>query len=326
MDTRSREAVIAEEYLRTYGRKDLLADWDFMAELIRLCGEINEQPYEIPEVKMISAEELDQYSHKLTTPMEKGTLNGVETFFVNCREDNTNSVTVIYFHGGGFVFQAKYEHLAFVNYLAGQSDCKVIFPVYPMAPNYTYEQAYEIMIQYYQTVLEDTDPSSVILMGDSAGGGMAFSLTKQLRDRGLPLPAQLILISPELDATMRNPEIDARKLDEIDPMLTHSFYLASEAWAGGTPLDHPYLSPMYGDLSGLPPITLYVGTREMLWPDAEQFREIAKEQGVALDYREWPGMNHCFCIYPIPEAIESQHQMIGMINDLDKRLKEKTRT
>jgi len=317
---RSKEAVIAEDFLRTYGRKDLLADWDFMAELIQMCGQINEQPYEVPEIKMIGAEELSQYSHPLVTPMEKATVHGVESFLVNFKEDNANRVTVIYFHGGGYVFQAKYEHLALVNYLAGQTDCKVYFPVYPMAPNYSFVQAYEIMLDYYKGILEHTDPSSILFMGDSAGGGMALSLAKQLRDKGLPLPAGVILISPALDASMSNPEIDARNLAEIDPMLTHSFYLASEAWAAGEPLNHPYVSPMYGNLKGLPPMTLYVGTREMLWPDAQKFRELAAEQGVDLDYREWPGMNHCFCIYPIPEAIEAQKEIIGMINELDRKL------
>lgn len=323
MDQRSKEAIIAEEFLRTYGRKDLLADWDFMAELIQMCEKINEQPYEVPEIKMIGAEELSQYSHPLTMPMEKRIVCEVESFLINFKENNSNKVTVIYFHGGGYVFQAKYEHLALVNYLAGQTDCKVLFPVYPMAPNYSFKQSYEIMVKYYKSILEHTDPSSIMFIGDSAGGGMALSLTKQLRDGGLPMPARVILISPALDASMSNPEIDARDLAEIDPMLTHSFYLASEAWAAGKPLNHPYVSPMYGDLKGLPPMTLYVGTREMLWPDAEKFRELAAEQGVDLDYREWPGMNHCFCIYPIPEAIETQHEMIDIINRLDRELRDK---
>lgn len=321
MDCRSREAIIAEDFLRTYGRKDLLADWDFMAELIKLCREINEKPYDVPEIKMIGAEELAHLSHPLTAPMERRTLSGVESYLFNFKENNTNGVTVIYFHGGGYVFQGKYEHLALSSYLAEQADCKVLFPVYPMAPNYSFAEAYEIMIGYYRSVLEHTDPASIIFAGDSAGGGMALSLAMQLRDRGLPLPAQLILISPALDAAMDNPEIDARNLAEIDPMLTHSFYLSSQAWAAGEPLTHPYVSPLYGDLRGLPPMVLYVGTREMLWPDAEKFRDRAAEQGAELDYREWPGMNHCFCIYPIPEAIASQHEIIDMIVELDRKLK-----
>lgn len=313
MDIRSREAVIAENFLREFGRKDLLADWDFMAALIEQCRAINDLPYEVPEIKMIGAEELEEFRHPLSMPMEKQTVRGVETFFVN-REGGP--VTVIYFHGGGYVFQAKYEHIAFVHSIADRSGCKVIFPVYPLAPKYSFEDAYDIMVDFYREVLESTDPGSILFMGDSAGGGMALSLTMQLRDRGLHLPAKLILISPSLDSAMNNPEIDARDLQNIDPMLTHSFYLASQAWAAGQPLTHPCVSPMFGDLKGLPPMTLYVGTREMLWPDAQKFRDLAAEQGVELDYREWPGMNHCFCIYPIPEAVESQREIAEMIREM----------
>lgn len=321
MDVRSKEAIIAEEFLRTNGRKDLLADWEFMAALIAQCEQINDLPYEIPEIKMIGAAELEPFSRDVTAPLEKRIIHGVETILFNHKADNTNGMTVVYFHGGGYVFQAKYEHLGFAERFAAATDCKVIFPVYPLAPKYTYEDSYCAMIAFYRSLLKDRDADSIVFIGDSAGGGMALSLTKQLRDQGIPMPGKVILISPALDASMQNPEIDARNLPEIDPMLTHSFYLASEAWAAGTPLDHPYISPMYGDLTGLPPITVYVGTREMLWPDSQKFCVLAKEQGVEIDYREWPGMNHCFCIYPIPEGIATQDEMIDMIRALDAERK-----
>lgn len=321
MDHRSREAILAEDFLRNHGRKDLLADWDFMADLIRQCEWINDLPYEVPEIKMIEAEELKEYRQPLNMSMKKRIIHGVETFLINVKEDNKNGMTVVYFHGGGYVFQAKYEHIEMAHALAEGADCKVVFPVYPMAPKYPHEDSYRAMIAFYRSLLKDRDPASIVFIGDSAGGGMALSLAKQLRDLEIPLPAKLILISPALDASMTNPEIEKRDLQEIDPMLTHSFYLASQAWANGKPLDNPVISPMYGDLTGLPPITLYVGTREMLWPDAEKFRSLAGEQGVEIDYREWEGMNHCFCVYPIPEALESRREMIEMIGELDAKLK-----
>lgn len=323
MDVRSKEAIIAEEFLRTNGRKDLLADWDFMANLIAQCELINDLPYEVPEIKMISAPELADFSRDVKQPLEKRIIHGVETIRFNWKTDNSNAVTVVYFHGGGYVFQAKYEHLAFAERMAEETDCKVLFPVYPLAPKYSYQDSYRAMIAFYRSLLKNTDPASIVFIGDSAGGGMALSLTKQLRDCGLPVPGKVILISPSLDASMQNPEIDARNLAEIDPMLTHSFYLASEAWAAGTPLDHPDISPMYGDLTGLPPITVYAGTREMLWPDAQKFCALAAEQGVNIDYREWQGMNHCFCIYPIPEGIAAQNEMMDMVRELDAQLKKK---
>lgn len=313
MDNRSREAIIAENFLRTNGRKHLLADWDYMRALIAQCEQINDMPYQVPEERMIGAEELKSLFYPITLGFERRIIHGVETFLFNHRAENADGVTVVYFHGGGYVFQAKYEHLAFADRIAAQADCRVVFPVYPLAPKYSFQESYRAVTALYRSLLKDTDPGSIVFMGDSAGGGMALSLAKQLRDASLPLPARLILISPALDITMENPEIDARGLAEIDPMLTHSFLLASQAWAAGEALDHPYLSPMYGDLTGLPPITLYAGTREMLWPDAQKFCVLAAEQGVKIDYREWEGMNHCFCIYPIPEAFAVQDEIISML-------------
>lgn len=324
MDSRSREAVIAEEYIRVNGVKHQLQDKATMAAVLKLCEKANDKPYEIPQIKMVGAEELAEYSHDIQLEFKKRIIYGVETFLVNYKENNASDVTVIYFHGGGYVFQAQYEHLAFVDKMALETDCKVFFPVYPLAPKYTYEESYRAVLAQYQSILKTTDPASIIFMGDSAGGGMALGLAKRLRDAGLPMPAQLILISPWMDVRNNHPEIEARGLEEVDPMLTGNYAMAGAAWAAGLPLDDPRVSTMYGNLKDLPPITLYIGTRDMLWPDAEKFRGLAAEQGVEIDYREWPGMNHCFCIYPIPEALQAQKEIFAMVDELDRTLKNKT--
>ena len=138
----------------------------------------------------------------------------------------------------------------------------------------------------------DAAHESLVLMGDSAGGAIALALTQYLKKNSLPMPGRLILISPWLDARCDNPQIDELGIEAIDPMLTKQFYLAAQYWADGLPLDDPLISPAYGPLDGLPPITLYTGTREIFWPDAVKFNEKAKRCGADVDYREWDGMNH----------------------------------
>ena len=320
MKSRSKEAVIAEEYLWSHGRKRVLTTEEGMSAVLALCEEINDIPYTIPQRKLIAAEELSPFSLDIAAKMEKRLIYGVETFLVNHAEHNAGGVTVIYFHGGGYVNQPHYEHLALVDRIAVESDCRAIIPLYPLAPKYTCKESYSAIVALYKSILKTTDPASVIFMGDSAGGGMALGLAKYLRDHDLPQPAKLILISPWLDVQYNHPEIAQRGLEEVDPMLTVNFAMAGKAWAHDLPLDDPQVSPMYGSLKNLPPIVLYTGTREILWPDAEKFRELAREQGVDIDYREWAGMNHCFCLYPIPEAIETQNEMIEMVTHLSEEL------
>lgn len=318
---RSREAVIAEEYLWSHGRKALLAQEEGMASVLALCEKINDLPYELPGQKLIAAEELSAYSHALADDMEKRLIYGVETFLVNHRENPASGVTLVYLHGGGYVNQPYYEHLALISRLADETGCRAVFPLYPLAPKYTCQESYRAVTALYRSLLKTTDPGSILLMGDSAGGGMALGLAQQLRDQGLPQPAELILISPWLDVRCNNPEIGTLQLEEKDPMLTANFAMAGRAWAGGLPMDDPQVSPMFGSLRDLPPITLYTGTRELLWPDARRFAQMAREQGADLDYREWPEMNHCFPLYPIPEAVKAQDEMIEMIRRLDRGLR-----
>lgn len=318
METRSREAVIAEEYMWNHGRKRLLAQKEGMAAALTLCERINDLPFQLPGQKIIAAEELSAFSHQLSENIEKRLIYGMETFLFNYREDNVDAPKIIYFHGGGYVNQPYYEHFALVDRLAAESGCRAVMPLYPLAPKYTCEESYRAVLSLYQSILKTADPASVMFIGDSAGGGMALGLAKYLRDHGIPQPAELILISPWLDVRCDNPEIGAQKLEEKDPMLTENFAMAGAAWAAGLPLDDPQVSPMYGSLRDLPPITLYSGTRELLWPDARKFVELAKAQKVEIDYREWTDMNHCFCLYPIPEAIETQNEMIGRIRRLNE--------
>lgn len=322
MDTRSKEAILAEEDIRVNGMKNQLKSPAAMAAMLKICKKANDKPFEIPTLRMVGTDELAAYRHEITQEFKKRIIYGVETFLVNHKKDNASAVTVIYFHGGGYIFQAQYEQVAFADRLAAETDCKVVFPVYPLAPKYTWEESYHAVTALYQDMIKTIDPASIVFMGDSAGGGMALGLAKRLRDSGLPMPAKLILLSPWMDLRNDNPEIAVRGLEEADPMLTRSYAMAGAAWAAGLPLDDSRVSTMYGNLKDLPPITLYTGTRDMLWPDAEKFRDLAAEQGVDIDYREWPGMNHCFCVYPIPEAIEAQNEIITMIRDLDCRLKD----
>ncbi|MFJ1256964.1 alpha/beta hydrolase fold domain-containing protein [Cupriavidus sp. CuC1] len=139
-------------------------------------------------------------------------------------------------------------------------------------------------------------------MGDSAGGGMALALAQVARDTGRALPGRLVLLSPFLDATGSNPAIDA--LEPLDPMLSKLGGIeCGRVYAGGDPVTLPQVSPIYGSLRGLPPVTLFIGTHDVLLPDCRTYRALAEQQGLPLRYYEYEGMFHVWMLLPMPEPM-----------------------
>lgn len=120
----------------------------------------------------------------------------------------------------------------------------------------------------YQNLLQKVeDAEQIVIMGDSAGGQIALSFAQSLKEKQLPQPGHIVLLSPVLDATFSNPE--AKKYEQEDPMLgiEGSKYLAT-LWAGDTPLEDYRISPINGEIEGLGHITIVIGTKETLYPDA----------------------------------------------------------
>lgn len=150
-------------------------------------------------------------------------------------------------------------------------------------------------------------------MGDSAGGGLALAFCQYLNEINLPQPTRLILLSPWLDVSMDTPF--APEIDKVDPNLQYDFLkIAGQNWAGEHDAHDYRVSPIYGKLTGLPPMTVYYGTHENLLPDARLFKEKCEQAGANLDYREYENMNHDFVVYPIPEAKQAQQENIELLN------------
>ncbi|MBQ1948296.1 MAG: alpha/beta hydrolase, partial [Clostridia bacterium] len=186
-------------------------------------------------------------------------------------------------------------------------------PIYNKAPRHTCEQAYAMLYALYAELLKHTAAENVIFLGDSAGGGLALAFAQDLLKTDLPQPKQLILLSPWVDISMSNDEMDA--LDKLDPNISRRGLLTvAKAWAGDTDLHEPKLSPLFGSNKGIAKTALFVGTREMLLPDCRLYREKALAEGVELTYIEEEGVNHCYPFYPTPEAKKAKKQIINLIN------------
>src|SRR5680860_768725 len=208
--------------------------------------------------------------------------------------------SVIYLHGGGYVSHADRVHWKYVVRLARRLEARIIFPVYPLAPEFTWRDSNPELLSLFEHIAIES-PRGVTLAGDSAGGGYALSIAQQLALRAGPQPTHVVLISPWLDLTNSAPGI--AEAWARDPWLKLSWLrLYADWWAGGDELSRAELSPLYGDLSGLPPTCLFCGTRDTLHPSCRQLAERALEQGWDLTYVEEPDLLHVYPILPIPEA------------------------
>lgn len=213
----------------------------------------------------------------------------------------TPRTTVYYLHGGGFVGPTDAWHVRWATRLGDHLDADVVVPDYPLTPEHTVHDSLVALVDGLAALTERQE--RVVVVGDSAGGGLALAVTMGLRDRGGVLPSELVLISPFVDLTMSAP--GTAELDAVDPWLFINKIVAySEWWAGGADrLGEVEASPALGDLAGLPPALMFCGTRDLLVPGCRLLADRAAAAGWPLTYVEEPGLIHVYPLLPgLPEA------------------------
>jgi acetyl esterase/lipase len=217
--------------------------------------------------------------------------------------------TVIYAHGGGWVNEIAVQHWHLSARIAARTSSTVLVPIYPLIPTGT---AAEVVGGVADLAAQALESGPVVLAGDSAGGQIALSAALDLRDRHRATAARTVLISPGLDATLSNPEI--ARVEPTDPWLGQpGIRVFTEHWRGSLALDDPLVSPVYGELTGLGPITLFTGTRDILNPDARVFRQRAEAAGVELDFHERTGLVHVYPLLPTAEGGAARRLIVDQI-------------
>lgn len=214
---------------------------------------------------------------------------------------SVNKAQILYFHGGAYIYGIKKFHYNFVLRLIQSTGSTVIMPDYPLAPNQSAADVYDMALTLYQRLSDDKAAEQIILMGDSSGGGIALGLAQYLRDHGIRQPDKIILLSPWLDVTMSNPEI--KNVDRSDPILgIDGLITAGSAYAKDWDRKDYRVSPIYGEFRGLSDIHLFISTHDLLYPDARKFSEIMQQKGIALKYHEYPGLFHDWMLFNLPES------------------------
>lgn len=289
-DHSSRQAAITSVAIQLSGFKDSLADPQARDLLIQQVREEDDHDYQQPA------------NVNFDVPVQEQKIDGGQLFILNRRSDD--QPVIIYLMGGAYLQRADRDHWRYLNRLALQTDCCIYVPLYPLVPVNQFNQVYQYLLQFYETMYGQFEASRITLMGDSAGGGLATGFCEYLGQRGLPQPGHLILFSPWLDLELKNPLIDEYQKDDVTLDAT-GLREVGRLWAGETsPADYR-LSPINGDIRMLRDVTIFVGTREIMYPDANDFVEKLKDAQVPANYQVSRGMFHIYPLYPIPEAKEA---------------------
>ena len=189
---------------------------------------------------------------------------------------------VLFVHGGGFIHEIIPMHWSLIAKIANKGPAEVTVPIYPLAPHSTASQTVSVATDIAADLIARSGAQNVTLMGDSAGGNIVLGIAQTLRQRGLPQPRQLVLISPVLDVSKSNPAIAS--VARYDHVLDVAGSAAcGRLYAGELDSKDPLVSPLYADLTGLAPMVLFSGTHDIHNPDARDFAARAKDAGVSID-------------------------------------------
>jgi len=231
-------------------------------------------------------------------------------------EGEESQRTIYYIHGGGYVACSPRTHRGLTTHLSRAASAKVFSLDYRLAPEHKFPAALEDAVNGYRWLLESGEqPGNIIVGGDSAGGGLAAAFLIAVRDLGLPLPAGAFLLSPWTDLAATGRSLITN--ESADPMLSGKMTgrLAKLYYGDASPKD-PLVSPLYGDLIGLPPMLIYAGDTEVLLDDAVRFADRAKRHGVNVELRiekELPHVWPIFVAFGLPESRQSISEIAAFV-------------
>ncbi|MCU4424522.1 alpha/beta hydrolase [Acinetobacter sp. WU_MDCI_Abxb74] len=205
-----------------------------------------------------------------------------------------NGLGILYLHGGGYVVGSSKSHSKLAAQIGHAAQAQVWLPEYRLAPEHPSPAALEDVISVYKALLaQGQNPKKLVIAGDSAGGGLSLSTAIAIRDSGLPLPAALVLLSPWIDLSLSGKTMKTHATQ--DAMLSESWLSwCAKNYCGQKPATDPSCSPLYADLTGLPPVLIHVGTEEVLLDDAKRLAEQTGKYGIPMSFKVYDQVGHVF--------------------------------
>lgn len=224
------------------------------------------------------------------------------------------SPVILYFHGGGYCIGSAATHRDLVSRLCMAAGGRALSVDYRLAPENPFPAAVDDGVAAYRWLRDqDVPATSIVVAGDSAGGGLALATLLALAQAGDALPAGGVCLSPVTDHAKEGESMRTRI--DLDPMVHPTSSTAYSAmYLGGSDAKAPLASPLYGDLAGLPPLLILVGTWEVLLDDSTRFAAKAEAAGVPVELEVWEEMIHIWPFFAdLPEAAKAVARMGSFI-------------
>lgn len=233
-------------------------------------------------------------------------------FIISPKREKTSDTVIFYLHGGAYVAEMSKNHWNFIQSVVQDTGATVVLPDYPLTPKYNYKDVFNMIEPIYKKMLQKVESKNIIVMGDSAGGGMALALCENLQKQEIIQPNQIILISPWLDVTLENSKID--EIQNKDKKLNkETLKIAGLAYSNGKEeeLKNYLISPLYGNVENLKNITIFTGTNDILNPDVHEL--VKKSNNIII--KEYKEKSH---IWLIDEKEEAKKEYQDLINQIQK--------
>jgi epsilon-lactone hydrolase len=225
-----------------------------------------------------------------TTP---GILGGVPVLRIDADGVDTSNV-LLHFHGGVYVLGSARAGAGLAADLGRSAGARVISVDYRLAPEHPYPAAIDDAVAVYQALLEHTPSAQIVVSGESAGGGLAIALLLRLKEAGLPLPAASVVMSPWADLTLSGQSMSGKASVDPSVLTPEGLKIRVPDYLGGADPETPDISPIFADLSGLPPMLIQVGSHEILLDDAVRLAANAAAHDVDVRLEVTAEVPHVF--------------------------------
>ena len=248
------------------------------------------------EQRLLLREALSAQPLPAEVTVNAGALGGIPTAEITVDGIDPRHV-VLYFHGGVYVIGDAFLAADLASQIGRRTDAKVISVDYRLAPEHPYPAAVDDALAAYEALLQaGIAPSDIAFAGESAGGGLVVATMVNARDHGLPMPAGAYVMSPYVDLTLSGTTMESKR--DVDPLFTRELLQARvDDYTAGADAGLGLISPIFADLSGLPPLIIQAGSHELLLDDAVRLAQQAATADVEVTLEITPGVPHVFQAY-----------------------------
>ena len=293
-------------------------------EELEHCRRENRRPVRVPryfrgfftEEKYTASTgfEMQVFKHEETArSLSSSKLRSLSPEPVEGSKGRPNRELILYLHGGAFIYPPVFFHWRFLHDLALRTRYDALLPVYPKSPEYDCEYSVKTLLEYYKSISESRQYDEIHLVGDSAGACLCLVVAQEAHKNDWQKPKTSLLLSPCVDLS-HTKEKEMLALQDRDTMLQYDRIVTlNTIWQGKLPVKHPWVSPVFGDFSGVDNLYVFYGTNEILQPDDLFLKETYEKAGKTSHFSEYEGMFHTFAMFPIPEGFKALKEMVSIL-------------